>query len=204
MCVPRVAKDDDLQQHLLARRHREAPGSCTDKATAHTSVIVLVPRRLQPTHAQVDKVQERRLQSPAPPARRAVATLNLGPFSCTPTLPRRHALHRHVAPGRQQGNSIAGVPLLRRAAEKSSSRVRAAARVGRSGPEVRRRSRPAAMPSVTSQTLRRAHLGPPSDDSEKSNNIRPRAGCRTKSHPLRLHASTPLLGYVQLLEAVKL
>jgi hypothetical protein len=66
--------------------------------------------------------------------------------------PRRHALHRHVAPGRQPGNSIAGVPLLRRAAKNTSSTVRAAARAGRSGPELRGGARPAAMPSFTIQT----------------------------------------------------
>lgn len=83
-------------------------------------------------------------------------------------MPRRHARHRHVAPGRQAGNSIAGVPPLRRAAETSSSTVRAAVRAGRCGPEVRRRSPPGCNASVSSRTVHRSHLAPPSDDSEKS------------------------------------
>ena len=154
MCVPRVAKDDDLQQHLLARRHREAPGSCTDKATAHTSVIVLVPRRLQPTHAQVDKVQERRLQSPAPPARRAVATLDFRPCSCTPTLPCRHAATPCTGTLRQAGSQAIRLRVCRSCA--ALQRTPAAqfglppgqAEAGQNCAG----ARPAAMPSFTIQT----------------------------------------------------
>jgi hypothetical protein len=159
MCVPRVAKDDDLQQHLLARRHREAPGSCTDNPTTHTSVIVRGPRRLQPAHAQVDKVQARCWQSPALAARRAAATLDLRPCSFTPNLPRRHARNRHVAPA--CSNSIAGVPPLRRAADKRSSTVRATARAGRSGPDVRRRSPPGCNAERHKPNAASLHLAPP-------------------------------------------